>query len=84
MPRYFFDTSSGLRDRERTGLDLKDNDAARVQGIIYAGEVLRDEPNLLWDGSEFKVLVTGWDRELLLTISVASYEPITFDKIAND
>lgn len=68
MPKFFFHTADGKRDRDRHGLDLPDMATARVEGIRYAGAVIADQPKLLWDGHDFRVEVTDADGSLLFTI----------------
>jgi hypothetical protein len=68
MPRYFFNTADGTRDRDAVGVQLRDDAAARKQAIKYAGEVMHDEPDVLWDGREFRVEVVNEKDDLLFTV----------------
>ena len=68
MPRYFFNSVDGKRDDDDRGTELPDHGAARVHAIQYAGDVMSDEPGVLWDGREFKVEVTGDNGLKLFTI----------------
>lgn len=68
MPHYYFHTADGGRDIDRDGLELADDPAARSEAIRYAGAVMRDDPDLLWDGGDFRVEVTNEDKRLLFTI----------------
>ena len=68
MPRYFFHTADGSRDRDTEGTELPDARTARVSAIRYAGDVLSDQPELLWDGRDFRVEVTTEEGDLLFTI----------------
>lgn len=65
MPRYFFHTADGSRARDVDGTELPDHGAARKEAIMFAGSSLRDCPDLLWDGRDFRVEVTD-EREMLL------------------
>lgn len=69
MPRYFFDTADGSRERDVDGTELNDDSAARKHAIVYAGAVLNHEPDVLWDGHKFVVEVSGENRERLFTIT---------------
>ena len=69
MARYFFDTVDGIRSDDDQGMELTDLSAARKQAIIYAGEVLNHDPEVLWDGRDFKVFVKDESRVLLFTIT---------------
>jgi hypothetical protein len=58
MPRYFFDIADHVRDEDEEGTELADPVQARLQAIAFAAAVLKDDPNLVWDGREFTVHVT--------------------------
>ena len=68
MPRYFFHTADGVRERDTVGTELKDARAARVEAIRYAGAIINDTPDVLWDGRDFRVEVTDERQALLFTI----------------
>lgn len=68
MSRYFFHSKDGEAHRDEDGTELGSLSAARVQAIRYAGEVMSNEPDVLWDGNEFRVEVSNTSRKLLFTI----------------
>jgi hypothetical protein len=68
MPLYHFNTVDGGRHRDIEGVELSDDDAARKEGIRFAGSVLAHEPDALWDGRDFRVEVTDHQHTLLFTI----------------
>jgi hypothetical protein len=68
MPRYFFSTADGERDKDDEGSELPDLSAARVAAIKYAGAIMEHEPAVLWDGRDFRVEVTDEHDMLLFTI----------------
>ncbi len=68
MPRYYFHTADGTRDWDPDGVELADQGAARKEAIRFAGAVMTDEPDVLWDGRDFRVEVTNEQRHLLFTI----------------
>ena len=68
MARYFFHTADGTRDWDAEGMELPDGGAARKAAIRYAGAVMNDEPDVLWDGRDFRVEVTDAERHLLFTV----------------
>ena len=68
MPRYFFNSVDGKRDDDERGTELPNHGAARVHAIQYAGDIMRSEPGVLWDGREFKVEVNGDGGTRLFTI----------------
>jgi hypothetical protein len=71
MPRYFFNRTDGYVERDREGTELRDLSDARIQAIVFAGESLRDEPEKIWNGDDFRVEVTD-DMGLLLFTVIAS------------
>ena len=68
MPRYFFNTADGQADTDTEGTELPDTAVARTEAIRYAGALLRDSPDMLWDGRDFRVQVLGEDRRLVCTV----------------
>jgi hypothetical protein len=58
MPRFFFHIEDHVHEIDEEGQELSSAAEARVQAIIFAGSLLRDEPNLVWDGQQFEVRVT--------------------------
>jgi len=65
MARYFFNTAANRREPNSEGAELADHAAARNDAIIYAGQIMHGEPNVLWDGRDFVVDVTN-DQGLML------------------
>lgn len=68
MGRYYFHTASGSRQRDREGMECNDAHAARVEAIRFAGALMADEPDVLWDGRDFRVEVTDEDQRLVCTV----------------
>lgn len=68
MPRYFFHAADGRRDRDSTGVELADHASARAEAIRFAGAVLTDEPEVLWEGGPFRIEVTDAAQHLLFTV----------------
>ena len=68
VPRYFFNTADGTRDCDELGIELPNNAAARVEAIRYAGALLADQPEVLWDGRDFRVEVVTEDEQLVCTV----------------
>lgn len=68
MPRYFFHSVDGQLDVDEEGSELPNLAAARVRAIRYAGDVLTSEPEVLWDGHEFRVQVTDEHGAVVVTI----------------
>lgn len=72
MPLYYFDLDDHDAEPDPTGTDLTNDDAARVQAVVFAGEYLRDHPDLVWDGQEIRVVVRDADRRILMTVITLS------------
>jgi hypothetical protein len=68
MPRYFFNTADGGAYEDYTGAELPNHAAARVEAVKFAGRMMQNEPNVLWDGREFRVEVMSAQRAPLFTI----------------
>ena len=74
MPRYFFDLAGHENSIDKDGLELKNNDVARVQGVAFAGEYLRDHPELIWDGHEIRIHVLNEKREPMFVVVCLSID----------
>jgi hypothetical protein len=46
MPRYFFDIKNGHRLIDPAGLDCRDDQEAKDQAIIIAGQIAADAPEI--------------------------------------
>ena len=68
MPRYFFHSADGARSWDEAGVELEDDQAARIEAIRLTGAILKDEPHVLQNGHDFRVEVTDSIRRLLFTI----------------
>jgi hypothetical protein len=68
VPRYFFHTADGSRERDTTGTVLASYEEARAAAIQYAGDVLSHEPEHLWKDSDFRVEVTDEHDLMLFTV----------------
>lgn len=51
MERYFFDLRNGTVERDVTGTELPGLADARREAIRFLGEVLKDEPERLAEGT---------------------------------
>jgi hypothetical protein len=70
MPRYFFNIEDHVRDEDDKGTELADAAQARLHAIAFAAGVLKDDPDLVWDGREFRVEVTREDGEPVVDVIV--------------
>jgi hypothetical protein len=75
--KYYFHTADGSRDRDTDGTELPNLAAARRQAIIYAGDCMSHDPEIL-NESDFRVEVTDENDLLLITvITLAVNAPAT-------
>ncbi len=58
VPRFFFHIDDHVHEIDEDGQELADAGEARVQAIIFAGSLLRDDPGLVWDGRRLEIRVT--------------------------
>lgn len=74
--RYFFHLADQDRDFDRDGLELPDDESAKAEAVRYAGQLLQDRPNDLWNTGQSRVEVTDESGALRwLVISMAIDAP---------
>ena len=74
MPRYYFNLADGVFDPDPDGTELPDIVTARSEAVRYAVAIMRERPDVVWDGRDWRVEVTGADRELLFTLVVIAID----------
>lgn len=74
MPRYFFNIEDHVRDEDEQGIELADARQARLHAIAFAAGVLKDDPEMVWDGREFSVNVTEADGTPVVDVIVRAEE----------
>jgi hypothetical protein len=75
VARYFFNQINGVFKPDDDGLEFGTLEAARIEAVRYAGEVLRDHPTLVWQGEDFRVEVTDKKKMLVFTVIVVGIDP---------
>lgn len=65
--RYFFNIAGAIDEPDNKGLEIASMSDARIHAVKFAAEYLRDRPELVWLGEEFRVEVTGERRKTLFT-----------------
>lgn len=70
MSRYFFNLADGTYEADETGTELASIGAARKYAVHYAAEVMRDQPDVIWAGHDFRVEVTDEAGLQLFTIII--------------
>ena len=58
MQRYFFHVHDGQESLDEEGVEFADDDEARTQAVIAAGEALRDTGRKFWNHAEWQMVVT--------------------------
>jgi hypothetical protein len=74
MALYFFNEFDGDYKIDDLGIELPTREKARLEAVRYAGETMRDQPDLDWRGAEFRVEVTDAGKVLLFTVIVVGIE----------
>ena len=75
MPRYYFDVENHGSHHDTEGNEMADAEAARTAAVVFAGEYLRDNPDLVWDGRRFSVHVRDESGTVLLDVRVEASDP---------
>ena len=70
MPRYFFDVSDHGKETDDVGQELSGPDHARSEAVMFVGGLLRDDPDLVWDGRELRVTVNDEAGAEILSVFV--------------
>lgn len=73
MPKYFFQVSGGNHVLDVEGSELPNASAARIQGIKFAGEILRDMPTMLYETADLKIDVTDENGRVLFAVRVTTF-----------
>ncbi len=80
MAKYFFNTIDGGWVGDDEGLDLPNVAVARTEAIRFAGMLLNDNPDLLWDGRDFRVEVTDESQRVLVTVIMLAVDTGSVNK----
>ena len=66
----FFNLAGAVHDPDRDGQEMASLSAARVEAARFAGELIRDTPDMVWRGEEVRVEVTDAKQLVLFTVIV--------------
>ncbi|TPI13027.1 hypothetical protein FJW06_15330 [Mesorhizobium sp. B4-1-3] len=76
MTRYFFHVDNGTFIPDEDGVDLPDLDAARMEAVRAAGEMINDAKQSFWDHMTPWIMnVTDDQDRLLFTLQFAAKVP---------
>lgn len=67
MLLYFNKAGAGYNPAV-VGIELSTISEARIEAVKFAAETLRERPELIWLGDEFRVEVTDENQLLLFTV----------------
>lgn len=83
MPRYFFNEMGGTYKKDDDGLEFASLADARLEAVRYLGEVLRDQPDVVWAGEDFRVEVTDANEFVMFTAMVVGIDAPAGGKSVN-
>ena len=72
MPRYFFHSEDGQLDFDEDGTELADSATARLEGVRFAGSLLKDRAQALWEATDWRLIITDESKTILFTIEVTT------------
>lgn len=72
MPQYFFQVAGGNHVLDVEGRKLLNASAARIEGIKFAGEILKDMPTVLYETANLKIDVTDESGKVLFKVLVTT------------
>jgi hypothetical protein len=74
MPLFFFDLAGHVRSPDDEGTRFPDVVAARIEAVRFAGDYLRDNNQLAWDGSETRVIVRDESNAVVFTLAILAID----------
>jgi hypothetical protein len=71
MPRYFFNVGENNHRVDYVGVDYLDPETARMEAIRFAADLLKAQPERVWNGAELRIEASDmWDTVMLTLIIV--------------
>jgi len=85
MPRFYFNVYDGKSSLDVQGFELPNWEAARIEAIRLAGEILRDEADYIARHEDWRIEVTDSTGLILFWMAFAMLTPAamrdgTFDQ----
>jgi phage terminase large subunit-like protein len=65
--RFFFNVAGAVHDPDDEGIELPTISDARIEAVRFAGELLRERPQVVWQGDELRVEITDENQMMLCT-----------------
>jgi hypothetical protein len=76
MPIYHFHVDNGEFNPDRDGIDLPDLDAARMEAVRAAGEIINESNRSFWEHmTPWMMNVTDDENRLLFTLQFSAKVP---------
>ena len=72
MPKYFFHSEDSQLELDEDGTELADPATARLEGVRFAGSLLRDRAQALWEATDWRLIITDESKTILFTIEVTT------------
>lgn len=80
MPLYYFNIVEHGHKVDSIGTQCANPELARMEAVRFAGEILRDEPERVWNGSELRIKASdAWDT-VLFTVLIAGVDAEALDR----
>jgi hypothetical protein len=77
MSRYYFDIKDGQDFPDAEGSEWPDLNAARVEAVRYAAEVIKEMPERFWHCETWLMSVSDQHRQPLFTLKfIAETSPL--------
>ena len=70
MPLFHFNLSDGACEPDDDGTDLPDVQAAKIEAVRHAAELMKDDPREIWADGALKVDVTDHGGRRLFSVTV--------------
>ena len=64
----FFNLAGAVHDPDEVGLEVASMDEARKVAAVHVGELIRDDPSLIWKGEEVRLEVADQQGIILFTV----------------
>ena len=67
---FFFNLAGAVHDPDNEGIELESLDQAREEAVKFAGDYIRNRPEVVWLGDELRLEVRNGNRILQFTLVV--------------
>ena len=74
MARYFFNIVEDDHKVDVIGADYPDAQVARTEAVRFAADMLKNEPERVWKGTELRIEATDTWGTVLFTLIIAGVD----------